>query len=256
MAALRLLSVLVITLLVLSDFAAARGAEAYPDPRGVIFVGLVLGELALVATWCACARRSWILRVAIAWACAAGAAWPLAMFSAPSWSAWMGLLLVYSAVIAAGWKVLLSSGWQWNVAGSALAGFHKNNLRPRQISLAWIMEAMTALSLALGVGSWLALPARGPWLALATIVWLASVTPLVFCALLLETQRSGWKLVIALLVPLGAALFAFLPDGPSMLLLCGVQALVLLLAASVLAVAGVKLESNVVITLRVMTNAE
>ena len=59
MAALRLLSVLVITLLVLSDFAAARGAEAYPDPRGVIFVGLVLGELALVATWCACAKRSW-----------------------------------------------------------------------------------------------------------------------------------------------------------------------------------------------------
>jgi hypothetical protein len=168
MAAARLLFLLLAVLLLLGDVIAARQGQSFPHPTAAIMLGLVLGELALVATWAACSRGSWLVRVAICWSAAAVAAWPLALFSGPTWHAWAGLLLIYSATITIGWRLLLATGYQWSWP-FGIDTSSTTPLLPHQFSLKWMLKAITACSLALGLGSWFALPAHDPWLAVIAL---------------------------------------------------------------------------------------
>jgi hypothetical protein len=240
MAAARLLFLLLAVLLLLGDVIAARTGQSFPHPTAAIMLGLVLGELALVATWAACSRGSWVARVAICWSAAALAAWPLALFSGPTWHAWAGLLLIYSATIATGWRLLLASGyqWQWPFGGEEL---HRTALLPHQFSLKWMLKTITACSLALGLGSWFALPAHDPWLAVATIVTLGFCVPVTISTLLLETRRWWVRAAVPLLLPLAGGILVALHGGAAakfLVVLCGVQTVVLLLAATVMSAAG------------------
>jgi hypothetical protein len=240
MAAARLLFLLLAVMLLLGDVIAARQGQSFPHPSAAIMLGLVLGELALVASWAACSRGSWLVRVAVAWSAAAAAAHPLALFSGPTWQAWAGLLLIYSATIALGWRLLLAAGYEWSWPfGEEPAAVSR--LLPHQYSLQWMLKAITACSLALGLGSWLALPANDPWLAVATIVTLGLCVPVTMSTLLVETRRWWVRAAVPLLVPAAGAVLVMLHAGAAakfLVVLCGVQTLVLLLAATVTSAAG------------------
>ena len=244
MAGTRLLVVMLGTLLLLADGIALRHAQPFPHPTAAVLMGLVIGQLGLVASWAACSRGSWLVRVAIVWACAALAAWPVAQCTGPAWRAWAGLLLIYALMVVAAWKLLLAAGYQWSsVEQDSVAP--PGNLRAHQFSLAWMLRATTALALALGVGSWLALPAIKPWLAVASITILALFMPLVISTLLLQTPRWWLRGLLALVVPLGGVVFLRVNGGATpmfMTLILGVELLVALLTATVLASVGVALE--------------
>lgn len=239
----RLLLVMLGTLLLLADGIALRHAAAFPHPTAAVLLGLVIGQLGLIASWAACSRRMWLLRVAVVWGCAALAAWPISAVTAPSWRAWAGLLLIFALLVAAAWKLLLAAGYRWANVDRAEQRV-VSRLQSHQFSLAWMMQATTALALALGVGSWLALPAVKPHLAVASIAILALFIPLVISTLLLHTPRWWLRGVLALIVPLGCAVFMRLSGGSTpmfMTLLLGVEVLVALATATVLASLGVAL---------------
>ncbi len=243
MAATRLLLVMLGTLLLLADGIALRHAAAFPHPTAAVLLGLLIGQLGLVASWAACARRSWLIRVALVWACAALVAWPISQWTGPSWRAWAGLLLIYAMLVVAAWKLLLAAGYQWTNLECAQPA-QGARLRAHQFSLAWMLQTTTALALALGVGSWLALPAVKPLLAVASITILALFVPLVISTLLLHTPRWWLRGVLALVVPLGGAVFMKMNGGSTpmfMTLILGVEVLVALAAATVLASVGVAL---------------
>jgi hypothetical protein len=244
MVAIHLLGSLLAILLGLGSAIALRSAEAYPHPSAAILLGLTLGEVGLVATWSACARRSWMARAAIAWASAALAAWPLSLCSGPSWSAWAGLLLVYCLTIAAVWKLLLAAGYRWSGLAEA-APAAPDRLQPHQFSLAWLMQAMTACALALGIGSWLTLPPAHTTAAVVSLALFGMFVPLTIGTLLVDTPRWWLRVALGMFVPLGGGVLMLVNPGQHALLLVlafGVQTLVVLLAATVLASVGVALQ--------------
>lgn len=243
MATTRLLLVMLGTLLLLADGIALRHAQAFPHPSAAVLLGLVIGQVGLIASWGACSRQSWLVRVPLVWFCAAVAAWPMSLCSGPSWRAWAGLLLIYAMIVVIAWKLLLAAGYRWSTAAEPATN-PSPTLRPHQFSLAWMLQGTTALALALGVGSWLALPESKPWLAVASIVILAVLLPLVISTLLLQTPRWWLRSALMLIVPLGGAAFLLMNRGSTpmfLTLLLGVESLVALLAATVLAAAGVSL---------------
>lgn len=244
MAALRLLLVLLGILLGLANAVALRECRHFPHPTAAVVLGLALGELGLITSWAALARRSWMVRVAIAWAFAALAAWPLAQISGPSWRAWAGMLLLFAIVVVIAWQGLLAIGFQWR----ARAAIRREcpPLGPRQCSLSGMLQVITACALALGMSSWLALPDREPGLAVISILTLAFSVPLTISACVAETPRLWMRGALLLIVPAGAANFSLLYDAPTALFLTlalTVQTLVTLLAAITLSVGGVSLQS-------------
>lgn len=235
--------VLLATSLLLADGIALRHAQAFPHPTAAILLGMLLGQVGLIATWAACSRGSWMVRVMVAWAVIAFAAWPLSLHSSPTWQAWAGLLLIYSAVIVAGWKLTLAAGYCWKV--ETRVARHPQLLKPHQFSLAWLLKTSTACSLALGMFSWLALPAQHPITALASIMMLAACIPLTISALVLETNRWWLRGSVAMLMPLLGWLFVSMNAGRGAMLLTlmlGAQLLVAVLSALVINAAGMKLE--------------
>jgi hypothetical protein len=230
----RLLLVLLATLLLLGDGIAWRHVQPFPHPSAAVLVGLLLAQLGLVASWAACGRRSWLVRTAVTWTCAALIAWPLSQCTGPSWRAWASLLLIYSAAIVIAWKLLLAAGYRWTIGAIAPQA---SSLRAHQCSLAWILRSLTTCSLALGIGSWLSLPLHDPWTAIVTLAILALCLPMTLSLWLMPTQRWWLRGAAIFMLPLVGALFIALHRGPAamFIVLClGVQMFVALLAAMVL----------------------
>src|SRR5690606_5907183 len=171
MAALRLLVVLLVAWLVLADFVVAREANPYPHRSAAILLGLILGEVGLVASWSALSRSSWLASAGMVWLTAAAAAWPMSLNTAPSWQAWAGLLLIYAGGVVAVWKILLAWGVHIDGLGERTQP-PEGRLRSRQYSLARLMEITTAAAMTLGIGSWLALPSTEPYVAAASMLGL------------------------------------------------------------------------------------
>jgi hypothetical protein len=243
MGALRLLLALLGILLALANAVALRDCQNFPHPTAAVVLGLGLGELGLITSWAALARRSWMVRVAIAWAFAALAAWPLSQLSGPSWRAWAGMLLLFAIVVVIAWQALLATGLRLHAKTSTLS--ERPPLGPRQCSLSSMLQVITACALALGISSWLKLPERDPVLAVMSILTLASSVPLTISAFIAETPRLWMRGALLLIVPAGAANFALLYDTPTALFLTlalTVQTLVMLVAAIILSVGGVSLQ--------------
>ena len=243
MAALRLLLVLLGILLGLANAVALRDCQHFPHPTAAVVLGLALGELGLITSWAALARRSWMVRVAIAWAFAALAAWPLAQVSGPSWRAWAGMLLLFAIVVAIAWQGLLATGLRWHTR--TFTPSERPPLGPRQCSLAGMLQVITACALALGISSWLALPDRDPGVAVISIFTLALSVPLTISACVAETPRLWMRGALLLIVPAGAANFSLLYDASTALFLTlalTVQTLVTLVAAITLSVVGVSVQ--------------
>lgn len=240
MAVLRLLVVLFIAWLILADVALARQAPTFPQPLAAVMLGLLLGEMALIATWAACARRSWVVRAAVTWGCAALLAWPAALYSGPSWRAWTGLLLIFSAVVAFCWKVLELQGFGWQWPETEVRS-PQRRLLPHQFSLAWMLETITVASATLGLGSWLALPSVQPWIAALTAILLAPLVPLAMFTLLAETRTYWWRMLLAVVLPLVIASLALLNGtevAKFLAVLAGTELLLGLAAGALLAAAG------------------
>lgn len=240
MSILRLLVALLVAWLILADCALARHAPTFPQPLSAVMLGMLLGEMALVASWAACARRSWIVRSAVAWSCAALLAWPASVFSGPSWQAWAGLLLIYSAVVAFCWKLLHASGYHWEWPGLAAIS-PARRLQPHQFSLAWMMEVLTLSAATLGLGSWLALPSIQPWIAAVSAALLAPLVPLAMFALLVESHAGLWRVTLVFVLPLAVAALAILNGADLakfLAVIAGTELLLGLLAGAIIAVAG------------------
>jgi hypothetical protein len=244
MAVLRLLFVLFALLLLLADGLTARHGAGFPHPTAGVMLGLLLGEAGLVATWSACSRRHWVLRLAVAWLTMALLAWPAAYYTGPSWRQWTGLLLLFGAGVALGWKLVYATGWSWHLPETQ-AATDQSALRPLQFSMANMLEWTTTLALTLGVGSWLALPDRQPFLAALSILALAALTPLWMAILLAETKSIWSRCALASLPLLGSAgvIALNLIGGQAGLLalVVGTQSLVTIFAALLLAIGGGRL---------------
>jgi hypothetical protein len=153
--------------------------------------------------------------------------------------------LIYCVTIAAGWRLLLAAGYAWEWPFSSES--QTSSLRAHQFSLKWLLKAITACSLALGLGSWLSLPAFDPLLAVATIVTLALCVPVTISTLLVQTRRWWLRMAVPLIVPLAGASLMLLHGNTAakfLIVLCGVQTLVLLLAATVISAAGAEIRGR------------
>lgn len=241
MSASRLLLSLLGVLLIVADILALRHAQPFPHPTAALLLGLVIGQVGLVASWAACSRQSWLVRISITWSVAALAAGPLAMNSSPTWREWAALLLMYATTVVVAWKLTLAAGYRWLLPQRRAAA---SALKDHQFSLAWMLRTVTTASLALGASSWLMLPVHKPHLAVASMLTLALFVPMAFAALLLKTDRWWLRGMLALILPVGVVAFLVLNRGASPMfftLLLGVQTLVTLLAATVLAALEVQL---------------
>lgn len=241
MSASRLLLSLLGVLLVVADILALRHAQPFPHPTAALLLGLVIGQVGLVASWAACSRQSWLVRISITWSVAALAAGPLAMNSSPLWREWAALLLMYATTVVVAWKLTLAAGYRWSLPSGRAAA---SRLKEHQFSLAWMLQTVTTASLALGASSWLMLPVHKPHLAVASMLILALFVPMTFALLLLTTNRWWLRGALGLIVPLGGAAFLLMNRGASPLLfslLLGTATLVTLLAATVLAALEVQL---------------
>ncbi len=126
----------------------------------MLWLGLMFGQLALLATWCARGRLWLPIRLATLAAAAWVASRLLSHVTAGSWTHWFTLQCLYATSLAGivfcgdllGWQRAAAAG-----AGGGTAGRSDNSHRWRY-SVAGLMSLLTVTGMALGVGRTLSLP--------------------------------------------------------------------------------------------------
>ena len=162
---------LMATVLVDLTVVSAVGSHRFPMPGAGVILGLVLGQVGLLATWLVLGGRSLLLRLITTLAGAALLAIPSSECSVPTVQQWMAVLFVYGTMVAAPLVVLRILGMRLlRTCHQELSGKPEKYSRRWQFSIGSILLWTTCVGIVLGV------------LRLLDFPWTHALAVVVYCA--------------------------------------------------------------------------
>ena len=175
-----LLACLLATFFAVLDLVALTGFRSSYDTPLMIFTGLAMGQLALLAIWCVLGTGSWPARMVVTLAGVAWLSYPLGKVTGHSGSEWFIVL----CLIALGTGVAIWMGRLFGIGpgvGRASGGAQVSQAPKRfsQFSLGGLLSLMTVVALVLGLkeemtfpfANSLAIGGYGVWFV--AIAWVA-----------------------------------------------------------------------------------
>ena len=160
----------------LLDLTVATRFEIGCSTPIMLFLGLALGQLALLAFWCVLAGRDWLPRIAVLLAAAVFLGRPLSGITAAGWAQWSSLLGVFATCVAA--PILLArciGVGPFRVHRDGKPHPRRRFRLPARYSLSSLLSVMSLVAVILGLNRHVAVPVQHPLVMASYGFWLSLV---------------------------------------------------------------------------------
>lgn len=184
-------------------FFAAVGYPGWNTLTFLVYLGLALSQVGLLAVWVVMGRLQLLIRLGGLLAGIMLLAVPLVVYTGTSYSQWLGLLLLYAGAVAVPFLGLWVQGWQLCHHSRELAESRNRSGAPFRFTLAGMLALLTGIGIVLALAQVVELPRLD---GVGMVTWLG------FVAILFVTFWGVWsrdpaplRLVLLLATPLGVA---------------------------------------------------
>ncbi len=147
-----LMSGLLVLAAILLDLVVLTGFDTGYEIPLMLFLGLALGQLALLAYWCAQGKRTWAPRLLAVVAAAMLLSRPLGRVTAGEASEWFWLLSLFVACVGSTTRVAIRRAECRRVRAPERLATSQPVRRRTQFSLGSLLALMTVVGLGLGYG--------------------------------------------------------------------------------------------------------